>query len=213
MKCIQILLLALCLVCFNPYKVQAHGPWKYHPYQIPVYPPYPRYPEFVQQNTKPANICTECLNTWANFAKIFNFPDFSQFGNPNFNNGNIRATRPPSYKPTTTVQPILANTRPAVTDTLQTIRPPVPRRSTVKPAVVQPDASASSRIGTDEINGFISTQDRINAILKTTNAPVTQQSYFTYPGIKNSLNHMEYQLADIRGPPFDGLHLFYPYGR
>ncbi|KAL7051599.1 hypothetical protein ACKWTF_004525 [Chironomus riparius] len=138
MKCIQILLLALCLVCFNPYKVQAHGPWKYHPYQIPVYPPYPRYPEFVQQNTKPANICTECLNTWANFAKIFNFPDFSQFGNPNFNNGNIRATRPPSYKPTTTVQPILANTRPAVTDTLQTIRPPVPRRSTVKPAVVQP---------------------------------------------------------------------------
>ncbi|XP_070499485.1 uncharacterized protein [Chironomus tepperi] len=200
---IQSLCIYMMIICII--SVESHKNWNYY-YPMQAYPPFPGYYGFPQQAKKPTNTCLECIKRFENFAKMFNF---FPFGYPNFNNGNVQRTTSPTPAPTIQATPSspspIAYTFPTVTEAPQTTRPPLPRRTTKRPEPV-------SRIGIEENNRVISTAERIQAIYKTTNAPVTQQSYFTYPEIKNALNSMDQHLANIRSPVY-GLNLNPSFGR
>ncbi|XP_070499436.1 uncharacterized protein [Chironomus tepperi] len=225
MKWILVLLQFVYLMTFCIASLETNNePWKYNPYfQVPAIPwtfnPFTSYVQIMQQISK-SNY---------DLAKLIYMRNLMPFGYPNFNNGNVQSIAPPTLAPViqataptaksidvkssipnlqSTVQPNINYIIPKVIDVLPTTRQPFLRKSNVKP-VSDPELSPriEQKRDVNENNGFIPTEVRNHAIQKTTNAPVTQRLYFTYPEIRNALNHKNYNLANIRGPAYGGLNV------
>ncbi|CAG9801140.1 unnamed protein product [Chironomus riparius] len=140
------------------------------------------------QPTFPLLHCDYCLNK---LTQIFNILSCPQ--NENFEVKDVQNSTPKIEAVVTTPQPTIKSSTPSteqprILHEQSTTNLPIPNFN-VKPPVV-------------ESRNFVSSE----------NTSPKYPPHFVYPGVKNSLNHLNYRLVDYRMQPmFGGLFLPYPF--